>query len=155
MRNVRQIYRTDQHQGGDSLSVRSLFSHMGDDKGTNPFLMLDYAVPYEFAPNPNRTSRGVSPPHKDFETVTIAYRGEAVHRDSSGGGGVQWMTADSGIIHEEFHSKRFNKTGGLFEMVQLGVNLPPDTRTLRPATYTLPKPPFPLRRFPKVQEVCG
>ncbi|WP_301668907.1 hypothetical protein [Neisseria blantyrii] len=65
------------------------------------------------------------------------------------------MTADSGIIHEEFHSERFNKTGGLFEMVQLGVNLPTDTRTLRPATYTLPKPPFPLLRFPKVQEVCG
>lgn len=62
MRNVRQIYRTDrQHWVGDGFPVRSLFSHMGDDRGTNPFLMLDYAVPYEFAPNPNRTPE-VSPP---------------------------------------------------------------------------------------------
>ncbi len=84
MKNVRQTYRNDrQHRIGDGFPVRSLFSHMGDDRGTNPFLMLDYVVPYELAPNPNRPPRCL-PPHKDFKTVTIAYRGEAAHRDSSG-----------------------------------------------------------------------
>jgi redox-sensitive bicupin YhaK (pirin superfamily) len=69
-------------------------------------------------------------PHRGFETVTIVYSGEVEHRDSSGGGGkigegdVQWMTAASGIVHEEFHGREYAKRGGPFEMVQLWVNLP-------------------------------
>ena len=60
MRNVKQIYRaTSQHWGGDGFLVQPLFSHMGDDRGTNPFLMLDYAAPYEFSPNEARSPRGV------------------------------------------------------------------------------------------------
>lgn len=51
MRNVKQIYRAiSQHWVGDGFLVQPLFSHMGDDRGTNPFLMLDYAAPYEFPP---------------------------------------------------------------------------------------------------------
>ncbi|RZA02309.1 MAG: pirin family protein, partial [Moraxellaceae bacterium] len=81
---------------------------------------------------PNHSDpRGVGQhPHKGFETVTIAYQGEVAHRDSSGGGGViktgdvQWMTAGSGVLHEEFHSPEFSEAGGAFEMVQLWVNLP-------------------------------
>jgi redox-sensitive bicupin YhaK (pirin superfamily) len=62
--------------------------------------------------------------------VTIVYEGGVSHSDSSGGGGtigpgdVQWMTAASGLIHEEYHSPEFARTGGAFEMVQLWVNLP-------------------------------
>jgi redox-sensitive bicupin YhaK (pirin superfamily) len=62
--------------------------------------------------------------------VTIVYEGEVAHRDSTGAGGtigrgdVQWMTAGSGIVHEEFHGENYRKTGGPFEMVQLWVNLP-------------------------------
>ena len=68
-------------------------------------------------------------PHRGFETVTIVYQGEVEHRDSSGGGGigpgdVQWMTAASGIVHEEFHGREYARRGGLFEMAQLWVNLP-------------------------------
>ena len=119
MRNIKQIYRADsQHWVGNGFLVQPLFSHMADDRCTNPFLMLDYAAPYEFAPNETHGPRGVGQhPHKGFETVTIAYHGEVAHRDSSGGGGiiyegdVQWMTAGSGIIHEEFHSENFSKNG--------------------------------------------
>src|SRR3546814_18182319 len=75
--------------------------------------------------------RGVGQhPHRGFETVTIVYDGEVSHRDSSGGGGtigtgdVQWMTAAGGIIHEEYHSEGFSRSGGPFRMVQLWVNLP-------------------------------
>lgn len=142
MRNVKQIYRANsQHWVGDGFLVQPLFSHMGEDRGTDPFLMLDYAAPYEFAPNQARGPRGVGQhPHKGFETVTIAYHGEVAHRDSSGGGGVikegdvQWMTAGSGIIHEEFHSEAFSRSGGLFEMVQLWVNLPAKDKNT-PAHY--------------------
>jgi redox-sensitive bicupin YhaK (pirin superfamily) len=83
----------------------------------------------EFQPTNERLGVGEHP-HRGFETVTIVYEGEVEHRDSSGGGGqigpgdVQWMTAGSGIVHEEFHGRRFARRGGRFEMVQLWVNLP-------------------------------
>lgn len=156
MRNVKQIYRaTSQHWVGDGFLVQPLFSHMGDDRGTNPFLMLDYAAPYEFSPNEARSPRGVGQhPHKGFETVTIAYHGEVAHRDSSGGGGiiyegdVQWMTAGSGIIHEEFHSESFSKKGGLFEMVQLWVNLPAKDKNTPPRYQHLAKASIPVVELP-------
>jgi redox-sensitive bicupin YhaK (pirin superfamily) len=91
--------------------------------------MLDYAAPTRFEPTTQR--RGVGQhPHRGFETVTIVYEGEVEHRDSTGNGGVigrgdvQWMTAGSGILHEEFHSTGYAQRGGPFEMVQLWVNLP-------------------------------
>ena len=156
MRNVKQIYRANsQHWVGDGFLVQPLFSHMGDDRGTNPFLMLDYAAPYEFSPNEARSPRGVGQhPHKGFETVTIAYHGEVAHRDSSGGGGiiyegnVQWMTAGSGIIHEEFHSENFSKQGGLFEMVQLWVNLPAKDKNTPPRYQHLAKAGIPVVELP-------
>ncbi|WP_016688116.1 pirin family protein [Neisseria sicca] len=156
MRNVKQIYRADsQHWVGDGFLVQPLFSHMGDDRGTNPFLMLDYAAPHEFAPNETRSPRGVGQhPHKGFETVTIAYHGEVAHRDSSGGGGiiyegdVQWMTAGSGIIHEEFHSENFSKKGGLLEIVQLWVNLPAKDKNTPPRYQHLAKADIPVVEFP-------
>ncbi|KGQ33640.1 pirin family protein [Gallibacterium anatis] len=141
MRKVKNIYQENQaHWVGDGFLVQPLFSHMGEDRGTNPFLMLDYAAPQYYEPN-SRTPRGVGQhPHKGFETVTIAYQGEVEHRDSSGGGGVikagdvQWMTAGAGIIHQEFHSEAFSRRGGMFEMVQLWVNLPRKDKNV-PAHY--------------------
>ena len=51
MRNIRKIYSANsQHWVGDGFLVQPLFSHMGADRGTDPFLMLDYAAPREFAP---------------------------------------------------------------------------------------------------------
>ncbi|HTJ53915.1 MAG TPA: pirin family protein [Nitrosospira sp.] len=73
---------------------------------------MDYAGPAEFPPTEKRAGVGEHP-HRGFETVTIVYSGEVEHRDSSGGGGhigpsdVQWMTAVSGLVHEEFSWSRF------------------------------------------------
>ena len=152
MRAVRQIYRANsRHWVGDGFWAQPLFSHMGEDRGTDPFLMLDYAAPYQFAPNEARSPRGVGQhPHKGFETVTIAYQGEVAHRDSSGGGGViregdvQWMTAGSGVIHEEFHSEDFSRRGGMFEMVQLWVNLPAKDKNTPPRYQHLAKEAIPV-----------
>lgn len=117
------------HWVGDGFPVRTLFSYSTLGAHVSPFLLLDYAGPHDFAPT--NTARGVGQhPHKGFETVTIVYDGEVAHRDSAGNGGVigpggvQWMTAGGGIIHEEFHSPAFAKTGGRFRVVQLWVNLP-------------------------------
>ena len=117
------------HWVGDGFPVRSLFSYDALGAQVSPFLLLDYAGPHNFEPTAAR--RGVGQhPHRGFETVTIVYDGEVEHRDSAGNGGVirpgdvQWMTAAGGILHEEYHSPAFAKTGGPFRMVQLWVNLP-------------------------------
>ena len=125
------------HWVGDGFPVRSLFSHATLGAHVSPFLMLDYAGPARFAPA--ERPRGVGEhPHRGFETVTIVYQGEVEHRDSTGGGGkigpgdVQWMTAAAGILHDEFHSHEFTRTGGTLEMVQLWVNLPAKHKSAQP-----------------------
>jgi quercetin 2,3-dioxygenase len=118
-----------QHWVGDGFPVRNLFPSNGVADEINPFLMLDYAGPAHFPPSDQ--PRGVEEhPHRGFETVTIAYQGSVDHRDSAGNAGtihpgdVQWMTAASGVVHEEKHGREFTAAGGTFEMVQLWVNLP-------------------------------
>lgn len=118
-----------QHWVGDGFPVRNLFPSNGIEAQMDPFLMLDYAGPAEFAPAAR--PRGVGEhPHRGFETVTLAYQGAVDHRDSAGHSGtiypgdVQWMTAASGVVHEEMHEREFTRQGGVFEMVQLWVNLP-------------------------------
>ncbi|WP_066152352.1 pirin family protein [Hydrogenophaga pseudoflava] len=130
MKSVSFIQRNTQgHWVGDGFPVRTLFSYNDDPAAFSPFLMLDYGGPVEFEPTTKRRGVGAHP-HRGFETVTIVYDGEVTHRDSTGGGGtigpgeVQWMTAASGIVHEEFHSEAYARSGGPFRMVQLWVNLP-------------------------------
>lgn len=119
------------HWVGNGFQVQSMFSYNDTDKNLDPFLLMDYNPPRHFDGGRKSDFRGVGEhPHRGFETVTIAYQGEVAHADSYGGGGVigtgdvQWMTAGSGIMHEEFHSEKFSQEGGMFEMVQLWVNLP-------------------------------
>ena len=148
MKKIKRIVRDiPQHWVGDGFPVRSLFSY-GGGNDFDPFLLLDYAGPHEFGPD--QAKRGVSEhPHKGFETVTILYQGELEHGDSSGGhgtigpGDVQWMTAASGIVHEEFHSQRFAKEGGMLEMVQLWVNLPAKDKAAPPKYQDLRDDQFP------------
>ena len=139
MRQIKHIHGDKpSHWVGDGFYVKPFINYSNGTPDFNyahsdPFLMLDYSEPMNFAPNPNYETQphGVGQhPHKGFETVTIAYEGEISHADSTGGrgdilkGDVQWMTAGRGIIHEEFHSPNFGQHGGVFSMVQLWVNLP-------------------------------
>lgn len=130
------------HWVGDGFPVRSLFSYDTHGRELSPFLLLDHAAPMAF--EPASEPRGVGEhPHRGFETVTIVFAGEIEHRDSSGGGGkigpgdVQWMTAASGVLHDEFHSRDFTRRGGLLEMVQLWVNLPAKQKMSTPGYQTL------------------
>ena len=130
------------HWVGDGFPARSMFSYNTHGQHLSPFLLLDYAGPYSFAPSD--TPRGVGQhPHRGFETVTIVYEGEVAHRDSTGAGGtigpgdVQWMTAASGILHEEFHTPEFSRRGGTLDMVQLWVNLPARDKMGAPGYQTL------------------
>lgn len=127
------------HWVGDGFPVRSLLT---PNTGASPFLLLDHAGPAEFPSSDE--PRGVDEhPHRGFETVTIVYSGELEHRDSAGNkgsigpGDVQWMTAASGVVHEEKHSDEFTRKGGLFEVVQLWVNLPAKHKMNTPGYQTL------------------
>lgn len=130
MKNILGVYSAPRpHWVGDGFPARSMFSYNTHGQQLSPFLLLDRAGPHHFAPSAQ--PRGIGQhPHRGFETVTIVYEGEVSHRDSTGAGGtigpgdVQWMTAASGILHEEFHSPAFSKRGGTLDMVQLWVNLP-------------------------------
>ncbi|QNI36934.1 pirin family protein [Edaphobacter albus] len=141
------------HWVGDGFPVRNLFPSNGVQLEVSPFLMLDYAGPQYFKPAPK--PRGVGEhPHRGFETVTIAYQGSVAHRDSSGNSGtiypgdVQWMTAASGVLHEELHEAEFTKNGGTFEMIQLWVNLPAKDKMSKPGYQALTKEQIPTVNFP-------
>lgn len=140
----------NRHWVGDGFPVHGMFGYSGAGVlQRSPFLLLDYAAPTHFDPTEHR--RGVGQhPHRGFETVTIVYDGEVEHRDSTGKGGVigkgdvQWMTAGSGILHEEFHSTGYGKTGGPFEMVQLWVNLPARDKMARPGYQAITDAQIPV-----------
>ncbi|MCB2050195.1 MAG: pirin family protein [Novosphingobium sp.] len=150
MKTVEKIFRSDSsHWVGDGFPVRSLFSYNGDTQVISPFLLFDYAGPWTFEPVSGQP-RGVGQhPHRGFETVTIVYDGEVSHRDNAGGGGtigsgdVQWMTAGAGIIHEEFHSPGYSRSGGPFRMVQLWVNLPAKDKMTPPAYQAITRDMIP------------
>jgi hypothetical protein len=130
MKHVVDVYRHgSQHWVGDGFPVRNLIPGDGVGEQLSPFLLLDYAWPAYFPPTD--AQRGVGEhPHRGFETVTVVYEGVVAHRDSAGNGGiigpgdVQWMTAASGIVHEEMHEPAWAKRGGTLHTIQLWVNLP-------------------------------
>ena len=144
------IAQREKHWVGDGFYVSSIFSmHSEDYKNISPFLLFDHASPKYFPPTEQKLGVGEHP-HRGFETVTFAIRGEVEHRDSGGGGGtitmggVQWMTAGSGVVHDEFHSRRFSQEGGEFEMIQLWVNLPSDFKMTRPRYQSFDEVDFPV-----------
>ena len=131
-----------QHWVGDGFPVRQMFGYNDLGQSISPFLLLDYAGPMEFSATNQKRGVGAHP-HRGFETVTMVYNGEVEHRDSVGHKGrigpqdVQWMTAGSGVLHEEMHGEVFRKNGGRFELVQLWVNLPASLKMVAPRYQTL------------------
>jgi redox-sensitive bicupin YhaK (pirin superfamily) len=165
MKQIADVMRANGgHWVGDGFPVRSLFSYHGDTEAISPFLLFDYAGPHMF--EPAARPRGVGQhPHRGFETVTIVYDGEVSHRDSMGNGGtigpgdVQWMTAAGGILHEEFHSDAFTRTGGPFRMVQLWVNLPARDKMTSPGYQSIREADIPSVALPdgagRVRVIAG
>lgn len=142
------------HWVGDGFPVRPIFAQHAFSPRMSPFLMLDYAGPVEI--EPSEKVRGVGEhPHAGFETVTLVYQGELAHRDSTGSqgsigpGDVQWMTAASGVVHEEKYSPAFARSGGTLEMVQLWVNLPAASKRAAPGYQNLTKESIPTVDLPE------
>ena len=132
LRSVESVHKsTTFHWVGNGFHVSTYFpSEEIPSERVSPFVLMDYGPPKEFGPLA-RGKRGVGwHPHRGFETVTLAWEGAVAHRDNAGHAGVigpgdvQWMTAASGIFHEEYHEEGFTRRGGRMHMMQLWVNLP-------------------------------
>lgn len=129
------------HMVGDGFRVHNFFpsDQTIGMTGMSPFFLLDYGSKWIVPPSSRPRGVGVHP-HRGFETVTIAYHGSVAHHDSAGNSGViregdvQWMTAGTGVLHKEYHEKEFSMKGGVFQMVQLWVNLPAKYK-MTPARY--------------------
>jgi len=130
-RTIERVFRgAPDHWVGNGFHVSNYFPSATDfEKRMSPFFLLDYQKPEEYVPTTKRRGVGTHP-HRGFETVTIAFQGSVAHHDSAGNGGVirpgevQWMTAGSGILHNEYHEESFAKAGGVLHMIQIWVNLP-------------------------------
>lgn len=115
----------------------------------DPFLFLNHHGPQTYSTNNQGLPFGPHP-HRGFETVTFILEGDIMHKDSSGaesvieGGGVQWMTAGSGLIHAEVSSAAFKKKGGPLEILQLWVNLPATHKMTTPHYRGLQKEAIPV-----------
>ena len=107
-------------------------------KHIDPFLFLNHHGPQIYPPNNHGLPFGPHP-HRGFETVTFILDGDIYHKDSGGNqgtivpGGVQWMTAGSGLIHSEISSESFKERGGKLEILQLWVNLPARHKLAKPS----------------------
>lgn len=152
-RSVISLRSTQREYIGD-LETRNVLSDP-NDRTYDPFLVLGHHGPQVFGPN-NHGMPFEDHPHRGFETVTFILEGDLVHTDSSGQrrsvtkGGVQWMTAGAGVVHNEQVPPAFFRSGGLLEIIQLWVNLPARLKT-RPAAYigvqagNIPSVPLPDR----------
>jgi redox-sensitive bicupin YhaK (pirin superfamily) len=155
-RTVESIHEsTTFHWVGNGFFVSTYFpSDRLPSERVSPFVLMDYGPPKDFAPLPHG-QRGVGwHPHRGFETVTLAWEGAVAHRDNTGRAGiigpgdVQWMTAASGIFHEEYHEESFARRGGRMHMMQLWVNLPRKDKMVAPGyqpitVADIPKVPVP------------
>lgn len=130
----------------------------------DPFIFLNHHGPQVFLPDNDGLPFGPHP-HRGFETVTFIIDGDVAHKDSTGGesviktGGIQWMTAGSGLIHAEISSEEFLKTGGKEEVLQLWVNLPAAKKMTPPAYYGFNKEQIPVKESDegkvKMQIIAG
>lgn len=118
----------------------------------DPFLFLNHHGPQHYGPN-NRGLPFGPHPHRGFETLTFVLQGDITHMDSVSGesvidaGGIQWMTAGSGLIHAEVSSKAFKKNGGMEEVIQLWMNLPAKLKMVKPSYTGLQQADIPQVEF--------
>lgn len=135
MRAIKNIHQAHYSPIADLITYSPLPSRSLQQ--IDPFLFLNHHGPQQYAANNNGLPFGPHP-HRGMETVTFILDGDIMHKDSGGhesiitAGGVQWMTAGSGLIHAEVSSDRFKKEGGRLEILQLWLNLPSYLKMMKP-----------------------
>ncbi|WP_208948346.1 pirin family protein [Segnochrobactrum spirostomi] len=146
-RTVRRAHPAYRDDIGDLVTRRPLPGPAVEQ--IDPFLFLNHHGPQVYPPN-NRGLPFGPHPHRGFETVTFILEGELSHLDTGGhesiirAGGVQWMTAGSGLVHAELSPEAFKRTGGPLEILQLWVNLPARLKMTAPHYVGLQKDEIPV-----------
>lgn len=147
MRSIKTIHTAESRPIGDLKTVSPIPT--ASIQQIDPFLFLNHHGPQVYPQNNHGLPFGPHP-HRGMETVTFIIQGDIAHKDSNGGesvinaGGVQWMTAGSGLIHAEVSSEKFLKDGGDLEILQLWVNLPAKHKMTPPKYKGLQKDDIPL-----------
>jgi redox-sensitive bicupin YhaK (pirin superfamily) len=147
MRTIKQQHRAVSAPIADLTTYRALPTNSVEY--IDPFLFLNHHGPQVYRPK-NRGLPFGPHPHRGFETVTFILEGDILHKDSSGhesvieAGGIQWMTAGSGLIHAEVSSDNFKAHGGPLEILQLWVNLPAKDKMTAPRYIGLQKDEIPV-----------
>ena len=149
MKTVRAIYRASYTDYDGLATYRVMPTPNVPIDALEPFIFLNHHGPQVYGPHNQGLPFGPHP-HKGFETVTFILEGDIMHKDSSGysstinEGGIQWMTAGSGIIHSENSSSAFMQQGGPLEILQLWVNLPSRLKNASPHYIGLQKEQIPV-----------
>lgn len=135
MRKIKTVHQAVSSPIEDLVTFRAMPTYTVDY--IDPFLFLNHHGPQNFGPHNNGLPFS-SHPHRGFETLTFILKGDLVHWDTKGGksiikeGGIQWMTAGSGIVHSEISSDEFKRNGGETELIQIWINLPARLKMTKP-----------------------
>lgn len=137
MRTIKAKHKAVYEPVGELVTYRAMPTHTVSMNLLDPFIFLNHHGWQVYPPHNNGLPFGPHP-HRGFETVTFILEGDLTHKDSTGTvsvirqGGVQWMTAGSGLIHAEVSSPEFKAKGGPIEILQLWVNLPAKYKMTQP-----------------------
>lgn len=156
IREVIKVLQARPTMEGAGVLLRRVFGY-SEIPLLDPFLLLDHFG----SENPDDYIAGFPwHPHRGIETVTYMLKGEVEHGDSIGNEGViksgdiQWMTAGSGIIHQEMPKRQDGKMEGF----QLWVNLPAADKMMGPRYRDIKKDTVPqvsMENGIKVKIICG
>jgi hypothetical protein len=156
-RKIRKVFKSKPTLEGAGVHLRRVFGN-SEVPLFDPFLLLD-----DFRnTNPSHYLKGFPwHPHRGIETITYVLRGDVEHGDSMGNKGVissgdmQWMTAGSGIIHQEMPK---GDDGGVMEGFQLWANLPKSQKMMSPRYREIKSgqvPEVTTKDGAKIKVICG
>jgi redox-sensitive bicupin YhaK (pirin superfamily) len=156
-RKIRKVFKSKPTIEGAGVHLRRVFGN-SEVPLFDPFLLLDdfrNTDPYKYI-------KGFPwHPHRGIETITYVLQGDVEHGDSMGNKGVitsgdmQWMTAGSGIIHQEMPQGDDN---GVMEGFQLWANLPKSRKMMDPRYRDIKSSQVPevvTKGGAKVKVICG
>ncbi|WP_040575012.1 pirin family protein [Pontibacter sp. BAB1700] len=147
MRKIKKLHKAVYAPMDDLVTYRAIPTR--EVEYIDPFLFLNHHGPQVYKAG-NRGLPFGPHPHRGFETLTFILDGDIMHQDTGGGkdiieaGGVQWMTAGSGLIHAEVSSDKFKQEGGPLEILQLWFNLPAQHKMTSPKYIGLQKDKIPV-----------
>ena len=156
IRGIRTVFKSKPTMEGAGVRLKRVFGN-NEAELMDPFLLLDHFG----SDNPDDYLKGFPwHPHRGIETITYMIEGQVKHEDSLGNSGtiesgdVQWMTAGSGIIHQEMP----NRTDGMMMGFQLWANLPSSNKMMHPRYQGVKESEIPevvTESGARVRIICG